>query len=297
MNISKFVGGKLFDKFTKFVDFETELGIENVDTFTVDVYDEPKRFEQLRYEIASFLMHDQNIRFLKVSRKYGFDNDAAIADFFKHFVEYNNELSNAKLTFKQFDKVLRVFNEKCETILRPSLEICQLSSISNASNSFRRVFTIRELFDCALFDFKHYVMNFGAVKSYYTDSEVFFDFVSKYTGYLDFLFAKSYEARKNIIEVLDRIDDSFVTPDKKRYVSKIANRNVIKVLDTNNNKIKELYLSCQEAWKIMYGENSLSSLERFFNIAFFRLLYRMAESHFYAEMDVNPRLAHLETIK
>lgn len=144
--------------------------------------------------------------------------------------------------------------------------------------------------------------NNGGTVAYYADdleydSEVFFDFVSKYTGYLDFLFAKSYEARKNIIEVLDRIDDTFVTPDKKRYVSKIANRNVIKVLDTNNNKIKELYLSCQEAWKIMYGENSLSSLERFFNIAFFRLLYRMAESHFYAEMDVNPHLAHLETIK
>ena len=102
---------------------------------------------------------------------------------------------------------MRVFNEKCETILRPNLEICQLSSISNASNSFRRVFTIRELFECALFDFKHYVMNLGAVNSYYTDSEVFFD------------------------------------------------------------------------------------------IAFFRLFYRMAESHFYAEMDVNPRLAHLETIK
>lgn len=123
------------------MDFETELGIENVDTFTVDVYDEPKRFEQLRYEIASFLMHDQNIRFLKVSRKYGFDNDAAITDFFKHFVEYNNELSNAKLTFKQFDKVLRVFNEKRETILHPSLEICQLSSISNASNSSSVVFS------------------------------------------------------------------------------------------------------------------------------------------------------------
>lgn len=296
MNVSKFVGGKLFDKFVQFVDFESTYGIENVDTVTVDVYDDPKRFEQLRYEIASFLMLDQNIRFLK-SRNYGFDNDAAITDFFKHFVEYNNELSNTKLTFKQFDKVLRVFNEKCETILRPSLEICQLSSISNASNSFRRVFTIRELFDYALFDFKHYVLNFGAVNSYYTDCEVFFDLVSKYTGYLDFLFAKSYEARQNIIEVLDRIDDTFVTPDKKRYVSKIANRNVLKVLNTNNNKIKELYLSCQEAWKIMYGENSLSSLERFFNIAFFRLLYRMAESHFYAEMDVNPRLAHLETIK
>lgn len=42
MNVSKFVGSKLFDKFTKFVDFETELGIENVDTFTVDVYDELK---------------------------------------------------------------------------------------------------------------------------------------------------------------------------------------------------------------------------------------------------------------
>lgn len=140
--------GGIFEDFHRYMG--TNIPQKQVFDIKVDINKDPEGYEKLRQMAV---------------------------DFFKHFVEYNNELSNAKLTFKQFDKVLRVFNEKCETILHPSLEICQLSSISNASNSFRRVFTIHELFD------------------------------------------------------------------------------------------------------------------------FFRLLYRMAESHFYAEMDVNPRLAHLETIK
>lgn len=284
---AKLLGSNLFNEFVKRMNFDQYGDIEQIGAITVDVVNDRANFEKLRNALIEFFTSSKISNYFEKRLNYKFDNPSRILDFMKSFVEYNNILNSQVLLNFEFARILKEL-KKLETPVIPNEDFCLLTGTS------RTEFTLREIFDIVLFEAKHYTIKYH-FNDYAEYPKVMLDLTAKETGYYGYLLDSRIEYAI-LIDVISAIDKNFMSLDKKHYRTKISKRDVLELLNSVGSKtvdLIELYQNCRNAWEVMYGMIKYSNSERLFHSAFFSLLYRLANKHFYANLEMKNKFPHL----
>lgn len=172
------INDKIFADFCK----TTGYSVEQIGNIKLDILKKPADYERLRGIITNFITNDRNYSYFVDKLKYPFLQDkAAVSDLFQSFVEYYNEHGNGQLELTP--------NEMSEVCLQFSNfdvnddpeEFGDPSKFGIAGNT--AIFTVREIFDVMLFEYRCALVNLNANLSMYKTARPLVEYMFKLFGY------------------------------------------------------------------------------------------------------------------